>query len=295
MTLRRLTQALGTPWSAAVLLLIALVVPPVSLPRATWDHVIVFDVTQSMAVEDGVIDGQPVARLAMAREAARRALRTLPCGSRVGWGAFTEYRTLLLLAPIEVCSRYNDLLSTLDQIDDRLRWGNASEITKGMFWALRAAKELDPRPSLVFITDGQEAPPRDNAALPLFSDLKPGEVTGVLLGIGGTTPSPIPRQDTLGQRIGFWGADDVVQPPTGARLEHLSARQDRRLKGLAQQVAFDYHVLATADTLGPLLQDHRRAVRRPVPTPVHALPALLALAMLAWRFRPLRSPRAGAA
>jgi mxaL protein len=270
------------------LLLAALVVPPVPLPRDTWDHVIVFDLTQSMAVEDGAIDGRPVSRLAMAREAARRALRTLPCGSRVGWGAFAEYRTLLLLAPIEVCSHYNDLLATLDQIDDRMRWGNASEVTKGVFWALRAAKELDPRPSMVFLTDGQEAPPRESASLPLFSDLKPGEVPGLLIGVGSATPGPIPRQDVLGRRIGFWGADDVVQPDRGPRMEHLSARQDPKLKALARQVAFDYHVLTSPDALGPLLHDARHAVRRPVPTPVHAVPAGLALALLAWRFRPQR-------
>src|SRR5690349_25165987 len=102
-----------------------------------------------MDVEDYELNGKPASRLAFAREAARRALRELPCGSRVGWGAFTEYRSLLLLAPIEVCGHYNDLLATLDQIDERMRWGNASEIAKGVFWALRLVKSLEPVPALV--------------------------------------------------------------------------------------------------------------------------------------------------
>jgi mxaL protein len=272
--------------AALVLLVIALLVPPVPLPRATYDQVIVFDLTQSMWVEDVQIDGRPATRIALAREAARRALRALPCGSRIGWGAFTEYRSLLLLAPIEVCGHYNDLLATLDQIDERMRWGNASEIAKGVFWALRAVKSLDPVPVLVFVTDGQEAPPRDSATLPLFDDLQPGQVRGLLLGVGSATPGPIPRQDSDGQRIGFWAADDVVQPDHGARIEHLSARQDDRLKALARQVAFDYHVLADPAELGPWLRDARHATRRPVSTNLAALPAVLAFAVLVWRFRP---------
>lgn len=282
---RRLCSSL---WTVLALLLLALVLPPIPLPRDTWDHVIVFDLTQSMSVEDTSIDGRPASRLALAREAARRALRTLPCGSRIGWGAFAEYRTLLLLAPIEVCSHYHDLLATLDQIDDRMRWGNASEIAKGVFWALRAAKDLRPHPSLVFITDGQEAPPRDGATLPLFADLRPGDIPGLLLGVGSSTPGPIPRQDVQGRRIGFWGPDDVVQPTAGPRLAHLSARQDAGLQALARQIAFDYRVLAAPDDLAPLLQAPQQAVRRPVPTPVYGVPATLALLLLAWRLRPER-------
>ena len=75
-----------------------------------------------MNVEDYELDGTPVSRLAYARQAAPRALRDLPCGSRIGLGAFAEYRTLLLLAPVEVCGNYNDLLVSLDYIDGRMRW-----------------------------------------------------------------------------------------------------------------------------------------------------------------------------
>ncbi|MCV5276859.1 hypothetical protein OFC49_39630, partial [Escherichia coli] len=64
---------------AAVLLLTAALLPPLDLKRDSWDTVVVFDLTQSMNVEDYDVNGQPVSRLAFAREAAKRALRELPC------------------------------------------------------------------------------------------------------------------------------------------------------------------------------------------------------------------------
>ncbi|MEO8630332.1 MAG: MxaL protein, partial [Betaproteobacteria bacterium] len=93
-----------------VLLVVAALMPVVKLPRVTYTYIVFFDITQSMNVQDYELDGVPVSRLVYARLAVRRALRDLPCGSRIGVGAFAEYRTLLLLAPIEVCANYGDLL-----------------------------------------------------------------------------------------------------------------------------------------------------------------------------------------
>src|SRR5690349_8865046 len=86
--------------AAGLLLLVALVLPPFKVPRSTYTYVVFFDITQSMNVMDYEIDGAPVSRLVFARQALKRALRELPCGSRIGLGAFAEYRTLMLIAPI---------------------------------------------------------------------------------------------------------------------------------------------------------------------------------------------------
>jgi len=114
---------------AMLLLLVAMFLPPIPIRRAAYDTIVVFDITQSMNVEDYEMDGRRVSRLTFARDAVRRVLRDLPCGSRVGWAVFAEYRTLILLAPIEVCGNYGDLLASLDRIDGRMRWGNALEFT----------------------------------------------------------------------------------------------------------------------------------------------------------------------
>jgi len=287
----RLTQ--GRALALALLLLLAAAtMPAVTWPARSVDTVVVFDITQSMNVEDTLVDGAPADRLAFARRAAGAALGALPCGSRVGWAVFAEYRTLLLLAPIEVCAHYGDLLATLEAIDGRMRWGNASEVTKGAFWALRMAKELGAPTNVVFVTDGHEAPPLRDAGLPLFDDLKPGEVHGWILGVGGEDARPIPKTDADGARRGFWRAEDVVHPPGDAvRREHLSALHEAHLQSLARQIGFDYARLAAPATLAAAMADTRYAARRPVPADVRWLPLAGALAVLVVAFRPLRKGR----
>jgi len=298
--------------AALILMGVALFVPRVTLPRKTFDFIVVFDITQSMNVEDYDLDGKPISRLSFARESARRALATLPCGSRVGWAVFAEYRTILLLAPIEVCTNYNDLLASLGRIDGRMRWANASEITKGVYWAMRAARDVGTGaavPGVVFVTDGQEAPPLVGPGLPLFDDLKRGQIQGWILGAGGDTPRRIPKTDDDDKPIGFWHADEVIQPnevvgsdgrpagetvasgsgPSSSELqghEELSAVREPHLRALAQEVGFEYRHLQRPGTLAEAMEDPRFARRTPTPTQIGWIPALAALILLAIRFRP---------
>ena len=267
------------PALAAALLAAAVALPRIPLPRETVDTLVVFDITQSMDVEDMSVDGVPASRLAYARASARRALRALPCGSRVGWGAFTEYRTLVLLAPIEVCANYGDLLATLDNVDGRIRWGDSSEISKGVFWAMRASHEMADHPALVFVTDGQEAPPLGEAAFPMFSDLKAGDVPGVLLGVGGAVPRPIPRTDPDGRRIGVWRAQDVVQKGANSH-EQLSLLKEAHLRALGTQTGLSYLAADGEDAMLHALHATGSRERRAVPTDLAAIPALAALALL---------------
>jgi mxaL protein len=278
----------GILLAATLLLVLSLAMPAVTLPLQRSETIVVFDITQSMDVEDVQLDGAPVSRLAFARESARRALRELPCGSRVGWAAFTEYRTLMLLAPIEVCANYNDLLGTLAEIDGRIRWGNASEVAKGVFWAMRAARELGKQTAVVFLTDGQEAPPL--GALPQFDDVRSGQVRGWLLGVGGSVPQPIPRTGAQGERIGYWLAADVQQRTTAdgqARShEHLSELREPHLRMLAGRTGLGYLALRDPGALAGLMRDPRLANTVRVPTDLYGVPAALALLLLVLHFRP---------
>ena len=320
---RRLIRIPFAPGSRAitialVLLLCALLLPQVSLPQKTYSYIVIFDVTQSMDVQDYDLDGMAVSRLTFAREAVRRALRELPCGSRVGWGAFAEYRSILLLAPVEVCANYNDLLASLDRIDGRMRWANASEIRKGVYWAMRASTEVGGKPDVLFLTDGQEAPPEVGPGLPMFDDLKRGEPHGWLVGVGGYTPRRIPRTDDDGRNVGYWRADEVIQlndvvgdsatnggaaagssgstssttasgtagAPRAVSHEQLSEVREPHLRALAEQVGFDYTHLTSLDSVDAAMQDSRFARRRSAPADIGWIPALAALLMLAIRFRP---------
>jgi mxaL protein len=285
---------------ALLLLVLALILPTIPLKQNTYESIVILDITQSMDVEDYELGGVPTSRLAYAREAARRALRELPCGSRVGWGAFAGYRTLLLLAPVEVCENYGDLLTSLAKIDGGMRWENASEITKGVYWSMRAAKDLGSNPNVIFVTDGQEAPPLDpNNVLPMFDDLKVGQVHGWLIGAGGYAPMPIPKTDDEGNREGYWRADQVLQPGDilpGSKsrgAEHLSALRETHLQEIAQQVGFGYARLSSPESLAKVMLDERFARRAKAATDLYWIPATAALLLLIVRFAPgLRGWRA---
>jgi mxaL protein len=279
---------------ALVLLLIALFVPPIPLTHDTYESLVIFDITQSMDVEDYDAGNTPVSRLKFALDAARRALRELPCGSKVGWGAFAGYRTLILLAPVEVCENYGDLLSSLAKVNGSMRWENASEITKGVYWSMRAAKDLGTNPNIIFVTDGQEAPPIDPTnILPMFEDLKAGQVRGWLVGAGGYVPRPIPKTDDDGNRVGFWRADEVMQPGDIIQsskvrgAEHLSSLRESHLQEVAHQVGFGYVHLSGQETIARAMLDKRFARREKALTDLYWIPALLALVLLAARFSPV--------
>ncbi|MEJ8850601.1 vWA domain-containing protein [Variovorax rhizosphaerae] len=217
---------------AAIALAASLFDPGVMTQRPLVDHVVVIDVTQSMNVTDERIDGEPVSRLAFAKQALRQSLLRMPCGSKVGWAVFTEYRALLLLSPIEVCANLKELRSTLARIDTRMAWSGNSEIAKGLHSAIGIAKLLPDKPSLVFVTDGQEAPPLNPRYRPAFDD-KPGDVAGLIVGVGDLRPSPIPKTDQEGNPLGFWRPDEVAQTDLRSQGRNASVRSE----GMVDDVA----------------------------------------------------------
>jgi mxaL protein len=289
-----------TLWLALALLLVALFAPRIGFPQRTYDYIVFFDITQSMDVQDYELGGSPISRLDYARYSVRRALSELPCGSRVGWGAFAEYRSLLLLAPVEVCSNYNDLLASLDNITGRIRWANASEVGKGVYWSVRTAledtKNIDhgTKPNVIFISDGHEAPPMlPNEPVSMPDDVQPGQIHGWIIGTGGDTPQRIPRTDAEGHRLGYWRASQVIQlvSPDGKRIigaEHLSSLRERHLKALATRVGFAYARLTDPESMATAMRDERFARRAPAPVDLYWLPVSAALVLLAVRFRPRR-------
>ena len=262
---------------AGILLLGAAVLPPLPLAREIVNHLAVIDITQSMYVTDQMLEGRPVSRLAFARASLVRAMQQLPCGSQIGLGIFASRRTLLLLAPVEVCANRVELEQAIGQIDARMAWEDASVIVRGVYTATDVAFELPQHPSVIFMTDGQESPPR--AEIPDF-DRPLGRVKGTVVGIGGDVPQPIPHLDKEGRQIGWWSAGEVVQQPTKAggapSQEHLSYLHETYLQALAPHAGLTYARLTDAAALEKILREPRLSRSLVVPTDLRWLPALLA-------------------
>lgn len=303
----------GLLGGAALALALGFLHPSWPAERALFEQVVVLDVTQSMNVTDAVLAGKPASRLAFAKHALRESLLRMPCGSRVGWAVFTEHRAFLLHSPVEVCAHLNELRSTLDRIDNRMAWIGGSEVAKGIHSGLALARQL-PRPTtLVFVTDGHEAPPLNPRHRPAF-DGRPGEVAGLIVGVGDLAPSPIPKTDPDGRALGFWRADEVMQtdprskgrgasvggetmvedsaaaaplPDASTGTEHLSSLHDAYLRLLASELGLGYHRLQSgegAEALSAALT--APALARPVPVRADGQAALggLALVLLLARY-----------
>lgn len=253
-------------------LLLAMAAYPTQRQRQpVYNLMIIVDITRSMNAEDYDANGRPLSRLAFVKNSLQGLLGSLPCQSRVGLGVFTERRSAVLFEPVEVCSAYAELQQAIAKLDWRMAWAADSRIGTGLLNTLRMLADKDS--ALVFISDGQEAPPLNPHYRTDFSGVK-GKLKGVILGAGGLQPVPIPKFDSRGQADGVYGPDDVPQrssfgisdlnpesiegydarnAPFGKHAavgnEHLSALQETYLRQLALESGLHYQRLSDGETL----------------------------------------------
>lgn len=302
---------------ACLLLLISLGNPLLNLPRNTYEFIFVLDITGSMNVADAGPTGARVRRLAFARQLVQKALEELPCGSRAGLAVFTEHRTFLLFAPVEICENHLVISTMINEIDGRMAWAALSEVAKGLFSGIETVSTLavmDGKGAgtgdthLVFMTDGHEAPPVHPTLRPKFRGQ--GEAGGLIAGIGGSVPVPIPYLDEDGRLVGYWAQDEVMQvdrhsvgrPSTqgdeamagidssdvreriARGTEHLSSLRESYLQQLAAETGLDYLRTTTDEAFARALLDPRYAKRQSVVTNVAWIPAALCLLCLVYVF-----------
>lgn len=279
--------------------------PLVFLKRDYFRYLFVFDITQSMYVRDTGGADEPVTRLTHAKQAALESLQTLPCGSELGAAIFTQHRTFLLFAPVEICAHFGELSRVLEDINSQMAWRSRSEVSKGIHSAIRIVNEFEEPPKLVFFTDGHEAPPINPDFRPGF-DTDAGEINGAIVGVGGRTPTPIPKLDSNGVVRGVWKAQEVMQidvyslgrvtgagvePMVGvdnanlatrikAGKEHLSSLREPYLKQLASERMLHYQRLETSGQLAEFLTEQRFAGEKLVETDMRWLLGLLALILI---------------
>lgn len=292
-------------WLLAVALtavVATLVVPRIKLQRDIYDVLAVIDITSSMNTRDVEAAGSAESRLEATKSALHETLATLPCQSRLGLGIFTERQTFLLLDPVEVCANFAALDQSISELNWRMAWEGNSYVAKGLFDAIEKAASL--KAGLIFFTDGHEAPPLPFSGLPPFMG-KPGEVGGLIVGVGGRSMKPLTRYDDEGREAGTYGAQDVPQenragppPPDAASRpgyhpkwapfgnavvdnnEHMAFLREPHLKKLSEVTGLSYVQLKPGQSLVPALE--RVVSPRPVSvaSDIRQYPAGLALLIL---------------
>lgn len=278
------------------------------LERPTYRYVFVFDISQSMNVMDVPDTDFSITRLNYAKRTAVESLSFLPCGTEIGLALFTGHRAFLLITPVEICANYSELSIMLKSIDWRMTWEARSEIAKGLYKSIALLKQLTGQTRLVFFTDGHEAPPINPDLPPRFSGLK-GEINGLIMGIGGGRPVPIPKFDETGTQQGYWQADEVshvdaftqsqtVREGIQAKIigtEHLSSLRETYLKVLADKTGLTYHRLRDAKAFSQQMRSGALGIPKIITTDLRwllALGSLLAFVatMLVTSLQKLRRP-----
>ncbi|TRW94550.1 vWA domain-containing protein [Candidatus Methylobacter oryzae] len=293
----------------AALAMLVLFIYPSRLQKApTYNYTFIIDITRSMNATDYQQDNQAVSRLNFVKQTIRELLLKLPCESKVGLGLFTERRSTLLFEPLEVCSAYTEIDTAIGKVDWRMAWAADSNIAKGLMSTLEMLQKSDS--SVIFITDGQEAPPVNPNYQTDFSAVK-GQAKGMIIGVGGLQAVPIPKFDSHGKQTGFYNQDDVphrsrfgqsnLDPsqikgynarnaPFGSEAatgnEHLSALQENYLEKLAAESGLSYARLTDLQNLNRALQDPKLATEKVVQADIRRWPALLALLMLSLVYLP---------
>lgn len=315
------TAAIG---AALGLTIVAALQPEVRAERPTYDVIGFVDITGSMMARDYVSGGAAQSRLDAVKQRLPDAIGRLPCGSRFGLGVFSERRVFLLFEPMDVCRDFAAIEGAIRGLDWRMAWEGDSRIGDGLQEAIDMAKPIGA--DVVFLTDGQEAPPLRTDMAQNF-EIEKGKVKGLLVGVGGTDPVRIPKFDDFGRESGFFEMSDVPQasrlgpPPDNAENlpgynarnnpfgdmpageEHLTSVKEDYLRRIGTETGLGYVRFDRPEALAEAIEETARP--RPIDVPVDLSPipaagALLALAALygvpfAARLRRPRAASKGAA
>jgi len=220
----------------------------------------------------------------------------------VGLGIFTERQSFLLLEPVALCNNFPAIDSAIDSLDWRMAWEGDSYVAQGLYSAIALARDL--QADLVFLTDGQEAPPLPASGPPAFQS-ESAKVAGVVVGVGGLKAVPIPKFDERGFPVGFYAMSEVPQenrsglpPPDAASragynprnapfggeaavgTEHLTAVRETYLQTLARTTALGYVRLREDADLAKALTQRAHPRMLDTETDLRPLPAALALIAL---------------
>ena len=266
-TIQRLKLSIFHAWQNGtlffILALLALLPvwfePQLPLDSVVQDTLFVIDISESMNVRDVDFPKPQSDRLTLAKLAVREGMAALPCGSRVSIGLFAGDEVVILFEPLEICRHFPAIEQVVTKLDSRMRWIGDSWVVRALVSAIKEAEKR--KLNLVMVTDADEMP---HHSAPRIADLidYQNKVKGLLWGVGGEAPQPVPRLDGNNQIVGYWTPEEAViegnhpnllafvrtlapgeKAPAGTLDEvgeHLSAFNKQFLQTIAQSVAMEF-------------------------------------------------------
>ncbi len=192
---------------AALVILPVWAYPVIQQKSIVQDTLFVIDVSESMNVRDVDYPKPQTSRLDLAKYNVRNAMSQLPCGSRISVGLFAGDEIVILFEPLEICQHFPAIEQVVERLDSRMRWIGDSWVIRALMATNKEAKKR--QLNYVFISDFDEMPHHSAPRLTELLELK-DKANGLLLGVGGETPQPIPRLNGNNEIIGYWTQEEAV-------------------------------------------------------------------------------------
>jgi len=189
-----------------LLLLLAIYKPQIQLKQDVHNYLLVADVSQSMNAQDLILDNKTVSRMDYTKHLMKRVVETSSCGTYISLGVFAAENVGLLLMPLEVCANYDVITDAIDHLEWRMAWRGNSRLSFGIKSAESMFDYLNIPATMLFFTDGDEAP-KVNAINKLdISGVQIGKNL-LFVGVGGHQSVPVPRYNSSNKWVGYWSSD----------------------------------------------------------------------------------------
>jgi mxaL protein len=199
-------------FTALLLLILAAMKPTLPFKQEIKNYLILVDVTQSMNVSDMSLQGHPASRLEFTKALLKQTIKDIPCHSRVGLGIFFKADIVLLYTPIEICSNTSLIWDSIDHLEWRMASRGNSNIRLGLQSISARLATFDTPTNVVFITDGDEAPPLNAITKTKIAGWV-GNTDLLLVGLGKAKASPIPKLDANNNPVGYWSIYSIKMAP----------------------------------------------------------------------------------
>lgn len=189
-----------------LLLLLAIYKPQIQLKQDVHNYLLVADVSQSMNAQDLKLDNKTVSRMDYTKHLMKRVVETSSCGTYISLGVFAAENVGLLLMPLEVCANYDVITDTIDHLEWRMAWRGNSRLSFGIKSAESMFDYLNIPATMLFFTDGDEAPKVNSINKLDLSGVQIGKNL-LFVGVGGSQPVPVPRYNSSNKWVGYWSSE----------------------------------------------------------------------------------------
>lgn len=190
----------------ALLLLLAIYKPQIQLKQDVHNYLLVADVSQSMNAQDLKLNNKTISRMDYTKHLMKRVVETSSCGTYISLGVFAAENVGLLLMPLEVCANYDEITDSIDHLEWRMAWRGNSRLSFGVKSAESMFDYLNIPATMLFFTDGDEAPKVNAINILDLSGVQIGKNL-LFVGVGGQQPVPIPRYNSSNKWVGYWSSD----------------------------------------------------------------------------------------